>query len=138
MILKAQTIENLESIVEASLEHTNLAALKHEHRDCSYEEGLVCKKLNLDDSTTIKDQLFYYYKVVPTHVGLISAGFLIRRHNEPSMIEFESIWWDQILRFSHRDQISFGYAIHKTALPYTLLPGTLDNNEYFIRMPHNA
>lgn len=147
--LKPNIAENLNTIVPDILWKSNFAALSHEHRNCSYEEGVVCRKLKLDSHDILSSQLSYYKNKgkFPLNAGLISAGFLIRRHNEEVVKEFESVWWGQILEFSCRDQVSFGYAVCKSLsavwgenarFPYTFLPGTLDNNEYFVRLPHNA
>ncbi len=93
---------------------TDFLARRHrDKRDCVYEEGLYCIKIKKDTEANIMKQLdFYRSENYPEHNGLYEATWLLRRHTK-KLKEFMALWWGQIVRFSHRDQISLPYVAWK-------------------------
>lgn len=93
---------------------------RHKRRSCIYDEGLYCIKKKKDSEVIISKQLeFYRSENYPAHNGLHRSGFLLRRHTA-SMKEFSRLWWRQIERFSHRDQISLPYIAWKHNIKISL------------------
>ena len=45
--------------------------------------------------------------------GLVEGNFILRRHNEKDCIDIMEKWWNEILMYSHRDQLSFNYVLWK-------------------------
>ena len=108
------------------LDETSLALCKHPTRDCIYEEGIACKDLHKDSPNIINEQLSYYKEALkfPTHAGLWQTGILLRKHNDESLNKLSDLWWEQILKHSKRDQLSFpiifqGYNF--VSLPWNLM-----------------
>ncbi|RXK88747.1 DUF616 domain-containing protein [Chlorobaculum sp. 24CR] len=56
---------------------------------------------------------------------------ILRRHNQPNIIRFSELWWQELQRHSKRDQLSFAYVARNEQLEYALLPGTIRNNDHF-------
>lgn len=42
--------------------------------------------------------------------GLRTGAFLLRRHNDPHLIEVMETWYEQVLRYTSRDQLSLPLA----------------------------
>ena len=93
---------------------------RHKTRDCIYDEGRICIEKRIDDETTILNQLdFYRSKGYPIHNGLHYSFILLRRHTE-KMKEFSRLWWEQLERYSFRDQISLPYVAWKSGMKISI------------------
>ncbi len=94
-------------------------AFPHFRRDCVYQEGQTVWELGLDDYRTVKERMrTYRAEGMPEHAGLIEGHFILRRHHEPDLIRFGDRWFEHVLRYSRRDQISFPYLAWKLGLRY--------------------
>ena len=52
-------------------------------------------------------------------MGISENGLLIRRHNEPSVIELMELWWEEYQHGCLRDQVSLMPCMHRTGfMPY--------------------
>lgn len=110
--------------------------VSHPQRRCAYTEGNACVTLGKDSEQTISKQLnFYKSRELPFNYGMISSGIMIRWHNK-KVRTFCETWWKQLQMFSHRDQVSWPYAIWKhQELSYSILPWD-DIKTKFILYPH--
>ena len=89
---------------------------QHKRRSCLYDEGKHCIEKKKDNKATISNQLdFYGDDNYPAHNGLYASGLLLRRHTE-KVKEFSKLWWEQIEKYSHRDQISLPYVAWKNGM----------------------
>jgi hypothetical protein len=89
---------------------------RHYHRDCVYDEGIVCIERKKDNEKDILRQLsFYRSKGYPAHNGLYANWWLFRRHTK-EMRELSKLWWTQVEKYSCRDQISLPYLEWKHGL----------------------
>jgi len=119
------------------LQH-DFAAFRHEARDCIYAEAHECIKLAKDDPTEIMSQVDRYRREdYPLHNGLISCGFLLRKHN-PQIEEVNELWWNEVVSGSKRDQLSFNYVAWKKNLQYSVIPGEIWHNKYLKHYPHRT
>ena len=74
----------------------------------------MCVKLKKDTKENVDRQLNAYRKEgFPEHYGLPQTCILLRYHNEESCIKLMETWWEQLEKYSHRDQLSFNYALWK-------------------------
>ena len=97
---------------------------KHKQRDCVYKEGAVCIERNKGNKEEILKQLSHYLsKGYPSHNGLYAAWWLFRRHTK-ELKELMKLWWQQVDKYSYRDQISLPYIAWKEGLKISL-----DNRE---------
>ena len=91
----------------------HMSVMDHPSRTCVYEEAYACKQLNKDLPSTINSQMLKYKKEgYPTHNGMIASGLMIRR-NTWKVGGLMSLWWNEVLHHSKRDQLSFNYALWK-------------------------
>jgi hypothetical protein len=89
----------------------------HEKRTCTYQEIKTCKAMRLDPDITNFDaqQLFYEKEHFPWNWGMLLTR-VIARKNCPDTQRFNELWWEQIHRFSVRDQCSVMYSLYKTKI----------------------
>lgn len=94
-------------------------AFPHFRRDCVYQEGQTVAELGLDDHRIVRARMAQYRaEGMPQHSGLIEGHFMVRRHHDPDLVRFGDRWFEHVLRFSRRDQLSFPYLVWKLGLPY--------------------
>ncbi|TNJ37582.1 DUF616 domain-containing protein [Chlorobaculum thiosulfatiphilum] len=108
------------------------AVFSHSSRNCIYEELEACIERQKDDPVTMRRQIEHYRRNGhPEKYGLTENTILLRRHNQPNIIRFSELWWQELQRHSKRDQLSFAYVARNEQLEYALLPGTIRNNDHF-------
>lgn len=99
---------------------SDIVTRRHRRRSCIYDEGQFCIEKKKDNKRIITKQLdFYRSQDYPAHNGLHASGLLFRQHTE-KMKEFSERWWQQVERFSHRDQISLPYVGWKYGMKISL------------------
>ncbi len=96
--------------------------LKHPKRSCIYSETKICINKKKDDYKNINNQIKKYKKLkFPKNLGLTENGMIVREHNKPLVIKTMEDWWQEIINYSKRDQLSFSFVSWKNKLPYTFL-----------------
>ena len=119
------------------LQASDIALFRHPLRDCIYDEMDACLKYNkgnADDILRQKEQ--YLSEGYPHHNGLATCTVILRRHHSSYVIRVMEEWWQEINRYSVRDQLSFNYVTHRQGLDYSVIPGHVYNNHYFQFTPH--
>ncbi|KAI5078246.1 hypothetical protein GOP47_0005917 [Adiantum capillus-veneris] len=99
------------------------AISNHYDRHCVWEEVLQNKKLNKYNHTAIDEQFAFYQadgltrfnasdprKRLPSNVP--EGSFIIRAHTPMSNL-FSCLWFNEVDRFTSRDQLSFAYTYMK-------------------------
>lgn len=87
---------------------------QHPQRNCIYDEAVACVKQRKDVSNIVNKQIERYKNEgFPTKYGLAQTCIIFRRHNDESCIRLMKTWWNEIEKGSHRDQLSFNYALWK-------------------------
>ena len=119
----------------------SIAVHNHRVRDCIYDEGQQIWIFGRLDRRSIWEQLdFYRSEGMPKHFGLLENTVLIRKSNDSQLQDIMHQWWQQIERFTHRDQLSLPYVLWKNGLDmsYIFSLGTnVWDNPYFLYYPHN-
>jgi hypothetical protein len=88
--------------------HDDLSLLKHQDRDCVYDEAAEVIKLQFDDPIIINRQMDFYRSLgYPRHNGLNACTLLVRNHHSPALAALNETWHTQVLRYSKRDQLSW-------------------------------
>lgn len=95
---------------------------KHPLRDCIYDEEIECIKRKKDISQNTHPQIERYkQEKMPSHVGLAETNLMLRDHHDPKCEEVMKLWKSEVLKGSHRDQLSFNYACWKLGFKYGYL-----------------
>jgi len=119
-------------------ELSDFLAIRHIERDCIYSEGLSCiANRGTDFNLTLKQMLSYASEGYPTKNSLFENRILIRNHNEKRVIELMEMWWDELNKWVHRDQLSLCYAAWKLKFKiHFISENPRFKNDYFRWYPH--
>ena len=124
------------SLIRKYLKKACIAFYGHHRRDCIFEEAEVCIEENKDDPDMITKQMDFYRKEgYPENNGLVTCSVILRR-NSPEVNKNDEDWWEQIGKYSRRDQLSFNYVAYQNRFPYSIIKGHVYKNPYFKRVPH--
>lgn len=114
------------AILDEWLATTDAAIPVHSYRTSVLGEFDTVAAQGYDDPARVYEQLIHYSS---TSDGVLAevpywTALLARRHT-PAVLETMALWFDQILRYSRRDQLSINYVIDRTQLAVT--PIVIDN-----------
>lgn len=99
-----------------------LAFKKHPIRNCYVAEGEACRVRKKALPADIKRQIQEYIKAgYPPRSGMFETHVLFRPYNDQVM-QFCRLWWEEIHKHTHRDQLSVMKALHDTGIPYKVIP----------------
>lgn len=116
-------VENPQIIIDTHLKDNCFAVFRHTARNCAYAEANEILNLNYDHGNNVIAQMKEYKREnFPLDFGLFELPVSVRR-NCFETTTFNLMWWEQICKFSSRDQISFPFCLWKTNIKYTVLPG---------------
>ncbi len=108
---------------------SSLVCFNHPWRDCIYDEGEIIIKSGFDDEYRVREQLdFYHSQGFPRHNGLIAGTVLFRKHLDAKLIDLTEEWFNHVLRYSKRDQLSFPFIAWHKNFYYSSLDGSLLSN----------
>ena len=90
---------------------------EHPARKCIYKEKDEClrqKKITGDGIALAEKQMKRYKEEgFPYNYGLVQSNIMVRKHNDQYCIDLMEKWWSELKDYSHRDQLSFNYALWK-------------------------
>ena len=106
-----------------------LVCFRHGSRTCIYDEAAAVVGLSLDNADRVHAQMRRYEVLgYPRQNGLTTTSFLLRRHNEPTLIPVMERWHQQVLLHSFRDQLSLDPVMWFAGFEPGYVP--LDFNEF--------
>lgn len=92
---------------------SDILLFKHPDRKCTYEEMQAVSHWQLDNRELVEAQFRYYKSLgVPEKLGLYEMSTFIVKTSDATK-EFQLMWWEQINKFSSRDQISLPFCLWK-------------------------
>src|SRR5262249_36056947 len=108
---------------EAAFDHlltssSPMAVVKHSFRGTLREEFAAVVQHDLDGEWIVTEQLVDYERTAPHALTgpTLWGGILARRHNEPLVRRAMEIWWEHVLRYSRRDQLSLPPSLYAARL----------------------
>lgn len=115
----------------------DIAVFPHRTRRCIYAESKEVLRLSLDHPQLVKTQMrSYRLEGIRPNAGLFELGFIVRRSNDATR-RLSLAWFDQICRFSSRDQLSFPVALASSGARLDpITPGHCLDNPYMRLRPH--
>lgn len=109
----------------------------HPWRDCIYDEAEEVIRSGYDDERRVREQMDYYRELgYPKKAGLSANTILLRKHNDPETIQLGEIWFEHVLRFSKRDQLSFNFVARQLDFDYGFFEGQLTDNPFMVWPGH--
>lgn len=116
-----------------------LAAIPHPDRKTVYEEVSACIRYKKDEEETLNAQRDHYRQLKFKSNILIESGLMIYNLRNKEVEGFLGLWWKEIENYSKRDQLSLGFALEQTGIPWlplTKRPNSIRNHPLFVLAPH--
>ena len=113
---------DLNSMVKKYLKK-NIAPMSRKKRVNSYKEEIdLCIKLNLDNEMILTKQ-FNQYKSdgFPADSMLYSPGIMLRKNTEETR-KFMELWYNEVVKHSYRDIVSFAYTLWRHPIEISVMP----------------
>lgn len=82
--------------------------VSHPRRNCVFEEIRTCIKRKRCDERKLMQQFRAYRKIIRPRQGVIQSGLMMRQRT-PEVIKLMREWWDELQKYSTRDQVSMAY-----------------------------
>lgn len=116
-------VPNPAKICEEYLIDSDIAVFKHLYRDCVYKESKFVSEVKYDYPDLLDSQMIYYKASgFSENYGLYELPAFIRK-NTLRIKALNMMWWEQICKYSSRDQLSFPYVLWKMGIIPAILPG---------------
>ncbi len=129
---------NIDEHIDVRLSHNYIALHSHVVRSCVYEEEDACSQAQKDSSDILSKQVaFYKNEGMPQEFGLFETAEIARSQYSKHVHELNAYWWQQLDRFSIRDQISLPFVFWKHGYEYAQMPGTQWIDAYFHMYKHH-
>lgn len=110
----------------------------HPERDCIYQEGEACIKYGRVSAEDMYGQLkTYANKGYPSHNGLYDTGCIVRLHGDKQIQELMKKWWEEIKRYTYRDQISFPFVCDEMHITPDICDLDINMNRWLQVYKHN-
>lgn len=90
---------------------------KHFATQNIYEHFNWAMNRGIDDLDILKRQKqLYEDEGFPISIGLAENNIIYRKHMQPSIVNLMEDWWEMILKYSKRDQLSLAYVMWKNSM----------------------
>ena len=101
----------------------DVAAFKHPWHNDIRDEAMAIVRTGRANPDVVYRQLAAYLN--EGYIGqMYATGVLIRRNND-AITAFNEAWWDELLRYTLRDQLGFNYLLWKTGTEVGVIPADL-------------
>ncbi len=130
-ICELKRLPNCSDLLEAPDTDYVYRVFKHSTRTVLAEEALAISSLGYDTAENLINQLDTYAQYLPLQsiTPLNTCTILLRQHNHFQVIRHGRMWWEHILNFSKRDQMSFDFCRLQCGLKLSNLVGTKFEND---------
>jgi len=107
-------------------------AFRHARHTQLDQEAYAVSALGYEDATTICTQLAFYASRLPLGdiTPLTTATVLLRSHHHATVRCFGAVWWENVLAFAKRDQLSFDFALRQAGAEVDYFPGITRDNTF--------
>ena len=134
---KIQPIADISEYINAySVSEPILCFNHYECRGIVEEAGHIID-MGKADPQLINSQLSSYLNEgYPGDINSVDTCVLVRDHHDEHLKKVMSDWWDELNKWSIRDQMSFGYVCWKNDLVYDTSPLYVYDNPFFTVYSH--
>ena len=118
-----------------------MAAFRHSYHDSVKDEIDDLVSREVVKPAVVEHQWKRYHEwSFKDDLGITENGILIRRHNNPKVVELMELWWREYLHGSLRDQVSLMPCIYKCGfMPHLkFIEGDVRHNEWVEVMRHQG
>lgn len=104
--------KNISHIV-SKISDIGIAVYGGEIKDTYGQAAIGCIKRKEEEKIVIGQMKRYLDEGFPRNYGFSENGIIVREHNNEECIKIMNTWWNEILKGSGRDQLSFFYSVWK-------------------------
>jgi hypothetical protein len=124
-ICELKRLPNSHDLIHSPNSRYVFRLFKHSTRKTLIEEAHAIATLGYETAENLIRQLFSYSRLVPLNdvSPLSTCTVLLREHMHPSIVRHGQLWWEHILNFSKRDQMSFDFTRVLVGAEVIYLPG---------------
>ena len=119
----ARLPESPEGMIKKYLNTHNLAVFGILCSKTIDDQIVKIKRRKKEDPELVDAQVASYHKE-GCPLKQANATIILRRHT-PEIVCFNLAWWEQICKWSSRDQLSFPYVAWRLKTDYTTIPGDI-------------
>ncbi len=105
----------------------DLCAFPHPDRTRIEDEAIAIARHGYASLEDLQRQAETYRAEGFQQTALTATGFILRRMT-PAVKVFDAVWWDEVARWTWRDQMSVDFAAWKTGVVIHYLPGHYRDN----------
>jgi FkbM family methyltransferase len=103
---------------------------------CLYKEMDVCISNGMSNKEMVELQRTKYKsECFPEEYGLLCGGFIISK-NSHKVIDFFNNWWDEIITYTHRDQLSEMYCLWKNKINFKKINDNIYGNKHITHIQY--
>ncbi len=114
----------------------DIIGFNHKFRNCIYDEMKECVQVNKETvENALKLEKFLIKEKYPKNNGLIESTVLVRK-NIDEINKLMDDWYNMLIKFSRRDQLSFNYCLWKRPVKISFLNMYVYDNPYFKHDQH--
>ncbi len=115
----------------------DMLSFPHFERSKVSDEAESCIMQKRGSRELISKQIESYKRDgFPDEAGLYDNSCIVRRHNSPKIIKVMEAWWEQLQRFSARDQLSLPYVCWKENFLPAICDQYSEENSWLARRAH--
>ncbi len=109
-------------------------AFRHARHTQLDQEAFAVAALGYEEPDTICQQLAFYAGKGPLEAitPLTTATVLLRSHHHETVRRFGTVWWENVLAFAKRDQLSFDFALRQAGAAVDYFPGITRDNPFIL------
>ena len=130
--------DNISKIFSRLSEKNPIFIPKHPFRCCVYKELSDCEK-NGKISSELKNIISkkYLAEGMPKNNSLTENGIILRLHHHQKIVVLMDEWYDSVLNFCCRDQVTLPYLLWKAGISVSILEEDVRHpNIFFYFRPH--
>ncbi len=91
-------------------ENALIAQVPNIFRNCIYKDiEIAYRKRKVDLKGAKRQYKHLEQEEFPAHFGLFENNVILRKHNDPMVIEISEAWWKEYSNYTHRDQFCLMY-----------------------------
>jgi hypothetical protein len=133
-----EVLGNINKLISENL-NNYFSICKHPDRTCTFEEASSIISLKKDTKEVVMEQMSRYESLgYPKNNGMVQSGIIIRKHNEEECKQISNNWWQEVLKGSKRDQLSFNFSIWNKGYKIDVMRPSLLVSEYFQIYTHTS
>ena len=136
----AQIVADMYPLVDRLIDNHVMAAFQNPLHNCIYTERNFLIFIDSVNMEEIDKQINDYKNAgFPKHFGMREFSIIVRKHNDSKLQNLMDQWWEQVNKYTMRDQISFPYILWKNGetIDYIqMFEGNWRNNPRFLHHMH--